>query len=97
MVTDDVRCSRVMPTLSFGGLLAIAGGGVEAVTWPWLQVPQVSVYLLLMEERYGVAADLGLLWYLSNPVRPPRPRPFLPASLGFRHSSSLPVQSSPSR
>ena len=29
---------------------------------------QVSLYLLLMSERYGHEVDLGLLWNLQKPV-----------------------------
>jgi hypothetical protein len=28
----------------------------------------VSLYLLLLQERYGVAPDVGLLWYLDKEV-----------------------------
>ena len=35
----------------------------------WLGVVQVVLYLLLMEERYGVQMERGLLQYLSD--RPP--------------------------
>lgn len=28
----------------------------------------MSLYLLLLQERYGVATDLGLLWYLNQSV-----------------------------
>ena len=29
-------------------------------------VPQVSLYLLLMQERYGQVIESGLLWYLGS-------------------------------
>ena len=28
----------------------------------------MSLYLLLLQERYGVAPDVGLLWYLDKEV-----------------------------
>jgi len=28
----------------------------------------VSLYLLLLEERYGQQLDMGLLWYLNDQV-----------------------------
>lgn len=28
----------------------------------------MALYLLLTEERYGVSADVGLLWYLNRKV-----------------------------
>ena len=30
---------------------------------------QVSLYLLLLEERYGHQLDMGLLWYLNDQAR----------------------------
>ena len=38
-------------------------------------VPQVLLYLLLMEERYGTALVWGLLWYPGQVRPPPPPRP----------------------
>jgi hypothetical protein len=32
-------------------------------------VYQVSLYLLLLEERYGQPLDMGLLWYLTEQAR----------------------------
>ena len=29
-------------------------------------VSQVSLYLLLLQERYGQQLDMGLLWYLND-------------------------------
>ena len=30
---------------------------------------QVSLYLLLLEERYGQPLDIGVLWYLNDQAR----------------------------